>query len=151
MKKNIFGIVTLVTLSAVVIIGYKFGFSWEQASANPDYICVKTVTDAWCKVDKCEDWNNTGERICTWKKVTELWYYHTRTACEAGYGVKITWDTWTNKSASTKAVRSALDSSWKNATTSHPSSWRHSSDFTYSSTTCTITEQDNEPPVWVIQ
>lgn len=148
MKKSVLWISTLVVLVAIVSTGYYFNFSSDVANANPDYICVKPSTDTSCVIDTIWEWQEDGTRTSTWTRALEVWYYHTRTSCEAGYSSVYQWATASSSSASTKAPTSALDSEWRSATSSHPSSWRHSSDFTYSSETCTITEVDDVEPVW---
>ncbi len=150
MKKNVLAISTLVVLGAVAWAGYYFNFNIEQTSANPDYICIKSVAGESCRISSCTDWGTDGKRTCSWKRTTEVWYYHTRTSCESGYSVAINWKTATDDSASTYAPSTTLDAEGLAATTTHPSSWRHGSDYIYSSEDCTIVEEDTVPPTWKI-
>ncbi len=151
MKKSILWVSTLVVLVVAVSVWYYFNFSWDLANANPDYICVKPSTSTSCIITNIWEWQSDGTRIKTWVRALEVWYYHTRTSCETGYTTELTWNTASSSSASTNADQSSLDAEWRAATISHPSSWRHSSDFTYSSETCTIVEIDDTVPVWVFK
>jgi len=146
MKKNILGIATLWILTVAVIWGYYFGFNGEEANANPDFICVKSVTGQSCDIQSCDDWQSDWTRVCYWKETTKVWYYHTRTTCESGYSSVYQWATATNTSASTLAASWTLDAEWQAATYQHPSSWRHSTDFDYETIDCSITEVDDIAP-----
>jgi hypothetical protein len=146
MKKNVLAIATLGALSVAVFWGYYYGFNGEQASANPDFICVKSVTGQSCDINSCDEWQNDGTRVCHWKRATKVWYYHTRTTCESGYSSVYKWATATDTSASTKVDSSLLDDEWKAATYKHPSSWRHSDDYTYENEDCEIIEVDDKAP-----
>jgi len=62
----------------------------SSVSANSDYICVKSVVDQPCIVTNWGPWRETSDpdvKIRTWRgtQVTEVSYYHLRTACEAWY------------------------------------------------------------------
>jgi len=148
--KNKFILSSIVLSSVSALFFWYFYFIIWTTSANPDYICVKNVSrSCTVNVSNCWAWNSQGTRYCPWSRVTAVWYYHTRTTCESWYSA--TWPTWTTATNSSRAkdVNSAyLDAEWKKATTVHPSSWRHSSDFTYSTSSCWITQQDTTPPIW---
>jgi len=150
MKKNILALSTLVVLWAVAWAGYYFNFTIDQTSANPDYICIKNVTWESCRITSCSEWGTDWKRTCTWKRTTQVWYYHTRTSCESGYSVAKNWTTASSNSASTYAPASTLDSEWKNATTAHPSSWRHGQNYIYDEENCSIVEVDETAPVWEV-
>jgi hypothetical protein len=118
---------TLVVL-AWIIFAY-FNFVVNSTNANPDYICVKSVTRS-CEVDEnnCGEWQANWTRICEGSRVTEVAYYHTRTSCESGYRQT----EWT----------------WKY---SRWVSWRQTSDFTYWTKNCSIQQVDNERPSWEVK
>jgi len=149
MKKNILAWSVLVLLVAVISWWYYFGFKWDISNANPDYICVKSVTNQSCVISSWWAWQPDGTRIWTWTKATQVWYYHTRTSCEAGYGATHNWSTSAATSAANYMINTwnwgKLYSNWNQW-----ASWRHSSNFTYSSSTCTVTQVDKVLPVWVI-
>jgi hypothetical protein len=150
MKKSILGVSTLVVLVAAVSVWYYFNFSWDLANANPDYICVKPVT-----IDSCEsvvwwEWQEDGTRTWTWIKALEVWYYQTRTSCEAGYSAKVTWSTAAASTAANYMINNWEGDELYSDYTAW-SSWRHSSDFTYSSTGCILTEVDDIAPVWAFR
>lgn len=128
MNKNILGVTTLVVLGAVVSVGYYFGFSGDNVSANPDYICTKSVTNQPCVVadDDWSEWDTNWKRTWVWKMATQFRYYATRTGCESWY-TKTDWGGY---------------NSW--------ASWRKTADFVSSSSTCTIIQEDTVPPVWEI-
>lgn len=104
------------------VIFYYWNFSLINVNANPDYICVKSVTDSPCNITSCWNWNTDGTRVCTWKKTTSVAYYLRRTTCESWYS---------------RHSRGS-DSWW--------SSWRQSWDYVYSSSTCTVTQVDRVAP-----
>lgn len=125
-KKIIFSLISLFLLLGWFYASQSYDFTSGTTSANPDYICVKNVTDSPCISNSCDPWQTNGTRICHGTKATSVAYYLIRTSCEAGY-TKISkwWNVWWN-------------------------SGRNSPDYTYTSTACTITEVDNVAPIWVI-
>ncbi len=149
--KNLKYIVWALVVLAWMTFAY-FNFVVNPTNANPDYICVKSV-DRTCEVDEkdCGDWSENWTRTCTWKKVTKVGYYHTRTACESGYSVEKTWNTASSNTAARFADQSTLDAEWKAAKTKHPSSWRHSDDFVYWTENCSIKQVDEERPSWEVE
>lgn len=140
-----------VAVVAIAWAGY-LGFStWVQkVEANPDYICVKSVTNSPCQIDYCEDWGQDGQRVCKWERTTKIGYYHTRTTCEAWYTRQISWSTASSRTASNDLKNKwygwRLDSEGKNAYRAHPSSGRHSLDYPYQTEYCQIIEQDTQKP-----
>ena len=126
MNKNILGAITVVALSITVSAGYYFGFNWDKANANPDYICTKSVTNSPCVVHTWGEWNTEWRRIWTWTKTTQVRYYATRTWCESWY----------------TATRWGWYTSW--------ASWRKTADAVSDSTTCTLVQEDKIAPVWEI-
>lgn len=150
MKKSILGVSTLVVLVAAVSIWYYFNFSWDLANANPDYICVKPSTDTSCIITVQWEWQTDWTRTSTWTRALEVWYYQTRTSCEAGYSVKVTWSTSAASTAANYMINN-WDGDKLYSDYTAWASWRHSSDFTYSSETCTITEVDDIEPVWAFR
>lgn len=141
-----------VFVSLIVLVWIYFTFIVDNTNANPDYICVKNV-DRSCSITNCWDWNEeTKQRTCYWKRVTQVWYYHTRTSCESGFSVAINWSTNSSSTAASNVTdRTLLDSQWQKAHYAHPSSWRHSKNYDYASEDCSIIEEDTRPPVWEIE
>jgi hypothetical protein len=145
--KNIKYIALTLVLTALLTFGY-LNFMGTSVSANPDYICVKSVSRT-CSIDetKCEEWNTkTWTRTCEGTRVSKVWYYHTRTSCESGYTVEKTWSTSTSWTAAKFADQSALDSNWNSW-----SSGRHSTDFVYWTENCSIQEIDKTRPGWEVE
>ncbi len=144
--KNIKYIVWSIVLLVWIVFAYFF-FVVNPTNANPDYICVKDVSRS-CEVDRstCSEWDEDGFRTCEWTRVTQVWYYHTRTACEEGYEKEIEWSTASDNTAAKYADSSSLDEEGKNADKKHPSSGRHSTDFDYWTETCTVKEVDSVRP-----
>ncbi|MDP2091242.1 MAG: hypothetical protein Q8K30_06630 [Candidatus Gracilibacteria bacterium] len=99
-------------------------------NANPDYICVKALTDQPCIATNypasCSAWGINGKRTCPGKKATEVRYLLRRTSCESGY---------------TRYSRSESDGS----------SGRQTADYVSKSVDCSITEEDIVPPEGKIQ
>lgn len=92
----------------------------NSAEANPDFICVKTVSNQPCTITSCGPWIGT-QRTCTWRTATQIAYYSVRIWCaEWGIGTVI----WSSGAAS----------------------WRRSADFTYNTASCTIVQTDTTPP-----
>lgn len=126
MKKYMYGVISLVVLW-VALYSYSI-FVTSESEANPDYICVKSVTDQPCNVpadgSTCSAWDATWKRTCTGTQTTEVSYYLIRTTCDAGYTqVSAGWNVWGN-------------------------SGRQWGDYVSQSTTCSIVQQDVVPPVW---
>jgi hypothetical protein len=146
MKKNVLAIATLGVLSVVVFWSYYYGFHGEQASANPDFICVKSVTGQSCNISSCGTWQNDGTRVCSWKRVTKVWYYHTRTTCNSGYSKSgIQWSTNVSNTAANYLIDNwESDKLYSDYT--KWASWRHSNDFNYETEDCSITEVDDKAP-----
>lgn len=125
MNKKLGG--TFTALVAVVwLVGsffvYNMGIAENEVKANPDYICVKDVSRS-CEITHCGDWQSDWTQTCYGEKTTQVAYYHLRTSCEAGY-----------------------DRAWKIG--SSGGQWgRHSSDFVYSTDSCSITKKDTVKPV----
>lgn len=154
--KNKF-LLPIVLIIALVLWAWVFywNFSLEKASANPDYICVKDVSWNSCDINTCDEWSINWERTCYWTRVTQIAYYNTRTSCESWYVVDTTWSTKSSNTAS-RYVKQAwyesyLDSEWRNAHNSHPSSWRHSRDYPSQTESCFIVEVDTVAPIWSLQ
>ena len=149
--KTILWVSTVVILGTVVSLGYYFGYNNEVANANPDYICVKPVTNQPCENVVWWPWQTNGTRTWTWTKATEVWYYHTRTTCETGYSKSnIQWTTTLSNTAANYLINNwESDKLYSNYTSW--ASWRHSSDFTFSSETCTLVEKDDIAPVWTFK
>jgi len=126
MKKNIIAWGILVLLISVIGWGYYFGFKWDVSNANPDYICIKSVSNQSCVVSSWWAWQSDWTRVGTGTKATKVSYYATRTGCEPGYAGTIIWSIW-------------------------GASWRRTADVTYSSTTCTITQIDKVAPIWTFK
>lgn len=128
MKKN-YILFTIISFLLIWVIAWYTKFSLNNASANPDYICVKNVTDSPCVLSNypssCSAWTTSWTRTCPWTKTTQVSYYLIRTSCEAWYSQVY-----------------HGESGW--------SSWRNSGDYVSGSTNCTITETDTVPPTWVI-
>lgn len=126
MKKYMYGVISLVVVWA---IAYSYSiFVTSKSSANPDYICVKSVTDQPCNVptdgSTCSPWDTEWKRTCTGTMATEVSYYLVRTSCEPGYTqVSLGGDVW-------------LDSG------------RQWGDYVSQSTSCSIVQQDVVPPIW---
>lgn len=125
--KNVKYIIWIVGVLLIAWVSYLY-FWLNSVLANPDYICIKSVPNPVCTITSCDERNtNTHKRTCYWKKVLEVWYYHTRTTCESGY----------------KWIRWGWYTSW--------ASWRKSSDFAWSAESCQIEEIDNENPIWEVE
>lgn len=141
--------------AAVVVVAWLvFGyFNFMGTSANPDYICVKSV-DRTCQINEsnCGEWDTTTwTRTCEWTRVTKVAYYHTRTSCEKGYSKEKSWKTGSDKTAARFADQASLDTEWKLANSKHPSSGRHSTDFVYWTENCQIQQVDTERPGWEVE
>lgn len=124
MKKTVFPIIGILVL-ALVWFFYSMFVLNNSATANPDYICIKSVSDQPCSFNPntdCSAWSD-WKRTCTWKKTTKVAYFLIRTDCEAWY---------------TKKSRG--NSGW--------SSWRQWADYSYQSETCTVIQQDTIAPAW---
>lgn len=93
----------------------------NSAEANPDYICIKNVSNQPCTITSCTWWvGNT--RTCYWTTATQAYYYSVRIWCaEWGVGTVI----WNNNWAS----------------------WRRTIDY-YNTVSCTIVQTDTTPPTW---
>ncbi len=100
----------------------------QSTSANPDYICIKDVSDQPCIVSDettdCGAWETDWTRTCNWQRATQVAYYLTRTTCESGYD----------------RVRGGGYTSW--------ASWRKTWDFNYKFENCTIKQVDDTAPSW---
>ncbi len=57
----------------------------NTTEANPDYICIKQITDAPCGDLNNPPWNGSQTRVRTGHRITAVSYINTRTSCEAGY------------------------------------------------------------------
>lgn len=110
-----------VALTSVFIIW--FVINWKT-KANPDYICVKSVTNQPCIITTCDAWQTNWSRTCHWTRTTAVQYYLVRTTCEPGY------------------QRIYQSGNWMTE------SWRQGADYQYSSEACSIIQTDTVPPVW---
>lgn len=103
---------------------YYFFFMSNWTSANPDYICVKSVVNQPCITTHCDSWTADWKRTCHWTKATQVAYYLVRTTCESWYTqVSNWWNVWL-------------------------ASWRQWWDYISDSNTCTVQQVDNVPPIW---
>lgn len=93
-----------------------------SASANPDYICVKDVTNQPCNVTSCGPWTDKTQ-VCSGTMVTKVAYYLIRTTCEPGY------------------------TRYSNGGNVGGSSGRQGADYTYATTSCTVTRVDTTAPI----
>ena len=94
----------------------------NSAEANPDYICIKNVSNQPCTITSCTWWIGT-QRTCYWTTITQVAYKSWRTACAEWWtAVKVS-DWWMQ-----------------------PRSWRYTADFNYNSKSCTIVQTDTTPP-----
>ncbi len=114
---------------SVIFYYWKVDILW--VSANPDYICVKNVTNQPCLAtnypSSCSAWTSDWFRTCPWKKATQVAYYLVRTDCESWYSkISNWWESWA-------------------------ASWRQWADYVNHSVACTITEEDHDSPVWEIK
>jgi hypothetical protein len=133
---------------------YSNWYDFNSASANPDYICIKNESNWVCYINRCDDWNIDGSRVCHWIKYLKTAYYSTRVGCQE-------WGTayyvWGNNWASGRR------------TADFPLTWNvfvwykyerqcDNSDYcrfvavpnyvSGESESCSITEYDNVPPSW---
>jgi hypothetical protein len=117
---------------------YNKWYDFNSASANPDYICVKQVSNQPCYLDAADlaicnatPWSNQ-KKVCIWKTTTEVTYISTRVGCEAGYTNK--WET--------------DESTWLSW-----DSWRRlgMADYPSDTNSCVITYNDNVQPIWIIE
>lgn len=120
MKKN--NIVWSIVALIVVWITGSF-FYINNSSANPDYICIKNVSNSSCEIQSCDEWS-AWERTCYGKRTTQVAYFLTRTTCESWYS----------------RIRGWGYTSWN--------SWRKTADFTYATENCTIKQLDTQAPFW---
>lgn len=96
-------------------------------SANPDYICTKTISWNACSYTSTSCWARRTDhtRVCTksWQRVSSITYARTRTTCWAGRTTsRWGWYTW-----------------WD--------SWRKTADaYHYASCSSTYTETDSDKP-----
>ncbi|MCT4617171.1 MAG: hypothetical protein N4A38_03070 [Candidatus Gracilibacteria bacterium] len=117
--------ITLATLSILAVAGSIVTYvnlGVEQASANPDYICVKSVSNTPCNVTHYEDWQPDGTRIGYGYRTSAVFYRLTRTDCEPGYS---------------RSRVGSIDGE----------SGRRTGDMPYSTTSCTIVQVDAMAPV----
>lgn len=126
MKKYMYSVISLVVLWA---LAYSYSvFVTSDSKANPDYICVKSVTDQPCNVpvdgSTCSAWDAEGKRTCTGTMTTQVAYYLIRTSCEAWY--------------------TQVSAGWNVGWNSGRQGW----DYVSQSTSCSIVQQDVIPPVW---
>lgn len=143
-KKHLFlwSILILITSISYIFLNNNI----LSVSANPDYICTKTISWRPCNIESCWVWRKDGSRICTWTRTLEVSYYHTRTSCEAWYKVTITWKTHSLETTAARfADKNSLDSNYTSW-----SSWRHSTDYVSKSERCSVTQIDKNPPIWNI-
>lgn len=121
LTKIIAWLFTVVVVASTYVV-YNVWVEKTEVNANPDYICVKDVNES-CEISHCWPWNpSTHSRTCYWTRVTKVAYYHLRTSCESWY-----YSVW---------VRADIGGD----------SWRHSEDFTYATSSCSITEYDTQAP-----
>lgn len=121
-KKIALGILSLIVIAWWIYAYTQLGWV-EETSANPDFICVKEVTNQACETTSCTEWRADWTRTCTWTAATSVYYELTRTTCEAGYTRIATW----------RSVWGA--------------SWRRTPDMTYTTDTCSIVQTDHTAPV----
>lgn len=114
-------IVAVASIASILVLGW---FLYTSTKANPDYICVKNVSNQPCNTTSCSAWWTDWKRTCTWTRTTQVAYYLIRTSCEPWYRqVSAWWNVWWN-------------------------SWRQWADYVNASETCNIVQQDNTPPTW---
>jgi len=140
MKKYIISFFVITAL----ILAWLF-YSWAFVNANPDYICVKDITNQPCKILSCGPWKS-WKSICKWSKTIQVAYYHVRTNCEPWYTRTTNlWNSYTENSTNKLKVDR------KYITSDTTSSWRHSVDYPNKTISCTIVKTDIEAPEWEIQ
>lgn len=123
-KKNTTRIsIAVFAILMISVASYFWFLQWTQnVAANPDYICIKSVSTEPCKINRCGSWTESGTRTCYGTKTTKVAYYNRRTSCQAGYI-----NGW-----------QVGNSSW--------ASWRKWADYPYQTSSCTITETDRIDP-----
>lgn len=159
MKKIYFALASIISilLSILFLLNNWYNFSW--VSANPDYICVKNVTDQPCEATSCEPWWTDWKRTCTGKKTTQVAYYLIRTSCEPWYSQI---RNCTNQCYPNPEYY-CVNNEWGWGKTCYwwePqicnqvcwnvwwASWRNSADYVYNSTSCSVVQVDNVSPEW---
>ena len=117
---------SILTVLLIIVFAWYNNFSINNVSANPDYICKKSVTNYPCSITSCWEWTNLGTRTCYWTKTTEVSYYLVRTTCESWYTQVPNWgNVW-----------------W--------SSWRQWSDYVSGTSSCTIIQSDHIIPTGIV-
>ncbi len=127
-KKSYIYLFTYLTLLTLLVISFKY-ISLNTTSANPDYICKKSIYNSSCRImnypTSCSNWNiSTHSRTCSWVKTREVSYYLISTDCESWYTKVLSW--W--------------DVSW--------TSLNKYSEYVSRTENCTIIEYDSIAPSW---
>ena len=151
MKKKILvttGLLSVIWALSVAALYLAWFIGINTVEANPDFVCVKSVTHGTCDhITSCDPWDlKTHTRTCYGYNVTKTAYYHTRTSCEPWYSVEKRWTT--SESASAANYIKAKDASALYSDRNRWASWRHSRDIARSTESCTITQVDTKTPVW---
>lgn len=147
-------VIWLLLVPAIVLLSwfiYSKSINPTFVDANPDYICIKNVSNTACRYDPqkdCDPWDTTGHtRTCHGKRTIQVAYYNLRTTCEKWYwnGSKVT-------TANDQVHYSKADSShvlWIRDGKNLWGRWgRHSADFVYATEDCQVVETDYIPPTW---
>ena len=146
MKTKILSIIWTVGFLAIAGTIYTVKINPTEVDANPDYICIKNVSNSACRITSCGAWQADHTRTCYGKRTTKVAYYNLRTTCEKWYGNGTRVTTANNQVHYSKA--DATHVLWIKRWTANGQGWRHSADFTYATEDCQIIQKDIVAPVW---
>ena len=146
MKTKIISLLGFVAFLAIAGFVYTTKINTTEVNANPDYICIKNISNSACKITSCWAWQADHTRTCYGKRTTQVAYYNLRTTCEKGYGNGTRVTTANDQVHYSKADATHIlgikrgSANWQG--------WRHSADFTYATEDCQIVQKDVIAPVW---
>jgi len=147
MKTKIISILAFVSFLGIAGFVYTTQINTTEVNANPDYICIKNVSNSACEITSCGPWQEDHTRTCYWKRTTQVAYYNLRTTCEKGYGngTKVTTANDQVHYSKADATHILWIRTWRNIWWK---GWRHSADFTYATEDCQVIQKDIVAPVW---
>jgi hypothetical protein len=140
---------TILALFVMVFVLFSRWYEFESASANPDYICIKEVSNPSCNITSCGEWTQDWIRECTWIAYSKQAYYSTRVACAEGWNA---YEVWNNNWASwrrTADFNLVNDFKVTQCTWGWPNRTCTTRVLEYAtSQACTVIQEDHNAPSW---